>query len=189
MKQTLGEILKQLREEKGLTQQELAELVLTSPQSISRWEKDEREPSFDMLKDLLFYLGNPPLIIENREIKIGGIEMETLRGKAMNRLKELDEVIAHHDENEEYYRQLTGLITSPDLVNDIVFNELGGKIPTEITSDIYMEMPLELHYQVEEVKTKSELENVANQIEILISFWEQILFFEKQRIEGLKKTV
>lgn len=189
MKQTLGEILKNLREEKGLTQQELAELVLTSPQSISRWEKDEREPSFDMLKDLLFCLGNPPLIIENREIKIGGIQMETLRTKVMERLKDLNKKIACHDENEECYRQLMGLTVGPDLVNSIVFEELGGKIPDEITGDIYMEMPLELHYQVEEVKTKAELENVANQIEVLISFWEQILFFEKQRIGELKKTV
>ena len=189
MKQTLGEILRQLRENEGLTQQELANLVLTSPQSISRWEKDEREPSFDMLKDLLFHLGNPPLIIENRTIEIGGIQMETLRAKVMNRLKDLNEVINQHEENEEYYRQLMGLTISPDLVNSVIFNELEGQIPEGINGDIYLEVPHELFYQAEEVKTRSELEKVADQVETLIDFWERIIVFENQRIEEKKKTL
>lgn len=46
MKQTLGEILRQLREKEGLTQQELANLVLTSPNPFPDGKKmNENHPS------------------------------------------------------------------------------------------------------------------------------------------------
>lgn len=190
MKQTLGEILRQLREKEGLTQQELANLVLTSPQSISRWEKDEREPSFDMLKDLLFHLGNPPLIIENRTIEIGGIQMETLREKGRERLRYLSQVIDQHDDNEHHYSKLVDSKFVVDLSNEIVETEMcNEEIPKEIDADIYIELPYILNCEIEEAKTKKELENTVHRIDVLIDFWERIIVFENQRIEEKKKAL
>ncbi len=49
--------LKKLRKEAGLTQAELAEKLYTSPQTVSRWETGEGEPSLDMLCPLAEILG------------------------------------------------------------------------------------------------------------------------------------
>lgn len=47
-----AENLKNLRKAKNLTQSELAEKLFTSPQTISRWESGDGEPSLDLLISL-----------------------------------------------------------------------------------------------------------------------------------------
>ena len=47
-----AENLKNLRKSKNLTQSELAEKLFTSPQTISRWESGDGEPSLDLLISL-----------------------------------------------------------------------------------------------------------------------------------------
>lgn len=47
-----AENLKNLRKAKNLTQTDLAEKLFTSPQTISRWESGDGEPSLDMLTSL-----------------------------------------------------------------------------------------------------------------------------------------
>lgn len=50
------ERLKQLRQKKGLTQQEIADLVHVNRVTYTNWEKGNREPNFEMvlkLADLL----------------------------------------------------------------------------------------------------------------------------------------
>ena len=45
-----NEILKQLRENKGWMQEELAERVLVTRQAVSRWETGETQPNTETLK-------------------------------------------------------------------------------------------------------------------------------------------
>ena len=44
-----GNIIKELREKKGLTQDQLAERVLVTRQAVSRWETGETQPNTDTL--------------------------------------------------------------------------------------------------------------------------------------------
>ena len=44
------EILKDLREKSGLTQEQLAEKVLVTRQAVSRWETGETQPNTETLK-------------------------------------------------------------------------------------------------------------------------------------------
>ena len=46
----IREILRDLREKKGLTQEELAGRVLVTRQAVSRWETGETQPNIDTLK-------------------------------------------------------------------------------------------------------------------------------------------
>ena len=46
----VGEILKRFREEKKLTQEELAERVMVTRQAVSRWENGETQPNTDTLR-------------------------------------------------------------------------------------------------------------------------------------------
>ena len=49
---TLGQKLKKLRTEKGLTQKDLADQLHVTFQTVSKWEKDENEPDISTLKEL-----------------------------------------------------------------------------------------------------------------------------------------
>lgn len=54
---SFAENLKSFRKAKNLTQTDLAEKLFTSPQTISRWESGDGEPSLDMLTALADILG------------------------------------------------------------------------------------------------------------------------------------
>lgn len=48
----LGERIKEMREEKGLAQEQLAQLLNVKQGTISGWEINRRQPSLEMLKKL-----------------------------------------------------------------------------------------------------------------------------------------
>ena len=48
----MGQFLKELRKEKGMTQEELAEKLYVNSRSISRWENAKTMPDFDVLIEL-----------------------------------------------------------------------------------------------------------------------------------------
>ena len=51
----LGERIANLRKSKGISQEELADVLLTSRQAISKWERGESDPDIGRLKDLAVY--------------------------------------------------------------------------------------------------------------------------------------
>ena len=50
--QKIGEFLKELRKEKGLTQEQLADKLFVSRRTVSRWETGSNMPYLDMLVEL-----------------------------------------------------------------------------------------------------------------------------------------
>ena len=54
---TLGQKLKKLRTEKGLTQKDLADQIHVTFQTISKWESDTNEPDITTLRELAKYFG------------------------------------------------------------------------------------------------------------------------------------
>ena len=57
MTKTIGEIIKELRKQRKLTQQDLAERVSVTPQAISRWERDVGYPDITQIVPLSKALG------------------------------------------------------------------------------------------------------------------------------------
>lgn len=57
MKKSFGEFLKQKRQEKNLTQKDLAELLFVSASAVSKWEKDIAHPDISLLPKLSKLLG------------------------------------------------------------------------------------------------------------------------------------
>ena len=51
----LGERIAQLRKERKISQEELADILCTSRQAVSKWERGESDPDIDRLKDLATY--------------------------------------------------------------------------------------------------------------------------------------
>lgn len=57
MEQTLGKRIAELRREKGLKQDGLAQLLEVSPQAVSKWENDQTCPDISLLPKLAQILG------------------------------------------------------------------------------------------------------------------------------------
>ena len=51
----LGERIADLRKSKGISQEELGDILSTSRQAISKWERGEADPDISRLKDLAVY--------------------------------------------------------------------------------------------------------------------------------------
>ncbi len=66
----LGETIKQLRMEKGLTQKELAEQLFVTPQAVSRWENGEVEPSVGTLSLLAKIFGVSVSALVGEEVAV-----------------------------------------------------------------------------------------------------------------------
>ena len=68
---TLGQKIKKLRTEKGLTQKDLADDIHVTFQTVSKWENDENEPDVSTIRELakLFGCTLDYLLSEEEEIK------------------------------------------------------------------------------------------------------------------------
>ncbi len=51
-RKTTGEIIKELRAEKGLTQKQLADMIFVSDRTVSKWERDYGCPDMSLICDL-----------------------------------------------------------------------------------------------------------------------------------------
>ena len=77
----IGSFLKELRKEKNLTQEQLAEKFYTSRRTVSRWETGSNMPDLDVLIDLADFYG-----VELRELLDGERKSEKMD-------KELEETV------------------------------------------------------------------------------------------------
>lgn len=57
MMETFGQRLQRLRKEKGLTQEDIANVISITPQSVSKWENDLSTPDIATLPTLANFLG------------------------------------------------------------------------------------------------------------------------------------
>ena len=66
---TVGQKIKKLRNEKNLTQKDLADQVHVTFQTVSKWENDENEPDIGTLRELtkLFNCSMDYLLSEDDE--------------------------------------------------------------------------------------------------------------------------
>jgi len=108
-KTTFGKKLRECREDKGLSQQELAKILKTSHSVIGRYERDEMSPSIDAVKKMAATLDTTVgyLLGESNEGK-------TLKDTAM--LKRLNDISALPDKDREHILYtIDGLIKSAKL--------------------------------------------------------------------------
>ena len=82
--QKIGEFLKQLRKEKGLTQEQLAERFYVSSRTVSRWETGSNMPDLSTLIELADYYD-----VDIREIIDGERKSETMDQETKDTLKKV----------------------------------------------------------------------------------------------------
>lgn len=59
MNKSLGEKIKDARQKCGYSQEKLGELIGTSKQNVSMWEKDRHQPDINTLEKIAVFLGIP----------------------------------------------------------------------------------------------------------------------------------
>ena len=84
--QKMGEFLKRLRKEKGLTQEQLAECFYINPRTVSRWETGRNMPDIDILIELADFYD-----VDIREIIEGERKVENMDSKTKETLKKVAE--------------------------------------------------------------------------------------------------
>lgn len=73
-----GNKIKELRLKKGLTQQQMANAIGTVQTTYSGWEKDKREPSYDVLKQIANYLNVPIDYLLDNDIQMSETKIAKL---------------------------------------------------------------------------------------------------------------
>ncbi len=99
----IGEFLKLLRKEKGLTQEQFAEVMNVSNRTVSRWENGNNMPDLDILIDISEYYE-----VDLRELLNGERKSEKMN-------KELEEIVLKsvdytNTQTEKYVKKVNGLL-------------------------------------------------------------------------------
>lgn len=124
-----GEFLKQLRKEKGLTQEQLAEQFYVSGRTVSRWETGSNMPDLSILVELAdFYK------IDIREIIDGERKSETMNIETKDTLKKVADYTA--EENKKLKLKMADMMIGAAIL--LIFctwlyetNGFGGIIPEQ----------------------------------------------------------
>ena len=135
--QKTGELLKHLRKEKGLTQEQLAEHFYVSSRTVSRWETGSNMPDLDMLIELADFYN-----VDIREIIDGERKSEIMDNETKDTLKKVAEYAVEEKElrRKPLYRATGGVAfflfivvllfarETKGLLNGIVSNDVCGII-------------------------------------------------------------
>ena len=133
----IGKFLKQLRKEKGLTQEQFAEHFYISSRTVSRWETGNNMPDVDMLIELADFYD-----IDVREIIDGERKSENMDNETKDTLKKVAEYATEEcTKRKEKLRTMLAGSTCLMLICYLLFgNEfkgwLNGIIPESICSGI-----------------------------------------------------
>ena len=135
----IGLFLKQLRKEKNLTQEQLAEKFYVSPRTVSRWETGSNLPDLSILIDLADYYN-----VDVREIINGERKEEKMTNETHDTLKKVAEYA--NEENKKFKKKILDMLVVASLL--LVFMAIfstSDKVKEVIPDNIY-NIILELSY-------------------------------------------
>ena len=128
------EFLKQLRKEKNLTQEQLAEKFFVSGRTVSRWETGSNMPDLSVLVELADFYG-----VDIREIIDGERKSESMDNETKETLKKVAEYT--EEEKKKLKRRMADMMMGAIVL--LVFcallfesNGFGGRIPERACRNI-----------------------------------------------------
>ena len=131
--QKMGAFLKQLRKDKGLTQEQLAEHFHVSSRTISRWETGSNMPDVEMIIELADFYD-----VDIREIIDGERKSENMDNETKDTLKKVAEYATEEsNKRKERLRTMLAGSTCLMLISYLLFGSehkgrLNGIIPEAI---------------------------------------------------------
>ena len=135
--QKMGDFLKQLRKEKKLTQEQLAEQFYVSSRTVSRWETGSNMPDVDTLIALADFYN-----VDIREIIDGERKNNMMDNETKDTLKKVAEYATEeNNKRKEKLRTMLAGSTCLMLISYLLFGSehkgrLNGIIPEAICGDI-----------------------------------------------------
>ena len=105
----MGEFLKSLRKEKGLTQEELAEKFYTSSRTVSRWETGKTLPDLNTLIELADFYN-----VDIREIIDGDRKDKNMDKETKETLQKVAEYA--EEENKKLNKRLSNMLIASGLM-------------------------------------------------------------------------
>lgn len=135
--QKIGNFLKQLRKEKGLTQEQFAEHFYISSRTVSRWETGSNMPDVDMLIELADFYE-----VDIREIIDGERKSENMDNETKDTLKKVAKYAT--EENQKRHKRLSTLLAASIALGSVCYllfgsNYVGvlyGTVPEDICNNI-----------------------------------------------------
>ncbi len=117
MKQSIGQIIKGLRKERGFTQEELAEMLNISAQSVSKWENDTSMPDISQIVPLASVFG----VTTDTLFGIQGVsDEEAVEGILREAFKPLNDPMEKEDVLRRYEILREGLKIYPNNIRLLV---------------------------------------------------------------------
>jgi len=110
-----GEFLKQLRKEKNMTQEQLAEKFYVSGRTVSRWETGNNMPDLGMLVELADFYD-----VDIRELIDGERKSETMNNETKDTLKKVAEYTA--EENKKLKNKMADMMAGAAIL--VTFSSL-----------------------------------------------------------------
>lgn len=135
--QKIGEFLKHLRKDKGLTQEQLAEHFYVSSRTVSRWETGSNMPDVDMLIELADFYD-----VDIREIIDGERKSEIMDNETKDTLKKVAEYAAEESKKRQgrLHTLLTGSIILAFVCQVLFGSEYKGRfygiVPEAVCNNI-----------------------------------------------------
>ena len=135
--QKMGEFLKHLRKDKGLTQEQLAEHFYVSSRTVSRWETGSNMPDVEMLIELADFYD-----VDIREIIDGERKSENMDNETKDTLIKVAEYATEEsNKRKERLRTMLAGSTCLMLLSYVLFGSehkgrLNGIIPKAVCGDI-----------------------------------------------------
>lgn len=96
----LGERIRKLRDERGLSQKQLADRLGVKKQTVSNWENGNAMPSMDMFVRVVELLHTTPNYLLGYEAKVG-LDVTGLFEHEIDHIRmHIDDLKAHHRDDE-----------------------------------------------------------------------------------------
>ena len=183
----LGEKIAQLRKEKKVSQEELADALFTSRQAVSKWERGESDPDIDRLKDLAIFFGVSIDYLLGYDIESDSVNSFIKKLKVCLEDATIDISI---DEIKTVVSKNTNNLTLLGAVIEYLFAYYSSKRDTSVADLIIEYGKRAIHiYQPEEAK-KIDINNIHQAIALAYSMKKQYdlekAYIEENNVQHMK---
>ncbi len=134
MKKSFGKKFQELRKQKNLTQESIAESLNVSPQAVSKWENDISYPDIELLKDIAILLGTTIDNLLSKEDAIEVVQLPKEERKNINHM--LLKVIVNSNDGDKVRINLPLSIIVAALNAGVSIPQVSGNKNNDILKDI-----------------------------------------------------
>ena len=187
---TMGEIIRRLRREQGVTQEMLAEYLGITYQAVSKWENNTGLPDISLIVPLSNFFGVSPDVLFGWTAETERADVQRYHEQSAEAMKNgtLDEELKlWRAASEKYPKNYTCM---QRLMAALYLSAVSGKIEEGRTRDDMLTEALELGQRILDDCRDEEIAGSARQLMVYICSDEQSVCFDREKaVEALQTLV